>query len=196
MSNIICVTNRALCAENFLLRMERIAEAHPRQIILRETDLSLAEYTALTEAVLPICSKYGVPLVLSRHIRLARQLHLPVQLRFAEAVSTDGYLNGDGVSVHCVEEAKIISKKHPSLLIAGHIWETDCKKGLSGRGTQFLRNIAESADGIPVFAIGGITPERMQAVRESGAEGACIMSTLMTCKDPAVLLASLTHPRN
>lgn len=86
MSDIICVTNRALCTEDFLLRIERIAEAHPRQIILRETDLSLEEYAMLTADVLSICSKYGVMLALSRHIGLAQKLHLPIQLRFAEAL--------------------------------------------------------------------------------------------------------------
>jgi len=193
MSDIICVTSRVLCTENFLLRIHRIAEAQPRQIILREPDLPFEEYKALAYAVLPICCKYGVPLVLSRHDSLARQLHLPMQLRYAEAASADVCLKGNGVSVHSVEETKIVCKRHPAHLIAGHIWETDCKKGMTGRGIQFLRHIVQSANGCPVFAIGGITPIRMPAVRESGAAGACVMSALMTCKEPAALLSSLDH---
>ena len=44
MSDILCVTNRALCKEDFLQRVEKIAANHPKGIILREKDLSEEEY--------------------------------------------------------------------------------------------------------------------------------------------------------
>ena len=43
---------------------------------------------------------------------------------------------------------------------------------------------------IPVYAIGGISPENIAAVRAAGAKGACVMSGAMTCEDPAAFLAS------
>ena len=52
MSDILCVTNRALCAEDFLLRVEKIAAARPGGIILREKDLSEGEYKALARQVM------------------------------------------------------------------------------------------------------------------------------------------------
>ena len=39
MSEVLCVTNRQLCREDFLTRLERIAAAKPAGIILREKDL-------------------------------------------------------------------------------------------------------------------------------------------------------------
>ena len=40
MSDILCVTNRSLCKEDFLARVEKIAANHPKGIILREKDSS------------------------------------------------------------------------------------------------------------------------------------------------------------
>jgi thiamine-phosphate pyrophosphorylase len=40
MSDIVCITNRKLCKEEFLERIEEIAKAKPFGIILREKDLS------------------------------------------------------------------------------------------------------------------------------------------------------------
>ena len=40
MSDILCVTNRSLCREDFSCRIEALAAAHPAGIILREKDLS------------------------------------------------------------------------------------------------------------------------------------------------------------
>ena len=67
-----------------------------------------------------------------------------------------------------------------SYLIAGHIYATDCKKGLPARGTGFLRAVCEAAD-IPVYGIGGIHLDEAQIkeVLGCGAAGGCIMSGMM-----------------
>ena len=65
-----------------------------------------------------------------------------------------------------------------SYITAGHIFATDCKKGLPPRGLGFLKDICRRVD-IPVYAIGGITEENMVSALEAGAEGVCIMSGLM-----------------
>ena len=68
-------------------------------------------------------------------------------------------------------------------IVLGTIFETECKKGLKGRGVAFVREIADycgiHAD-VPVFAIGGITPENIGLVKEAGAKGGCMMSYMMS----------------
>lgn len=76
-------------------------------------------------------------------------------------------------------------------ITAGHIFETDCKKGLPGRGLAFLRNVCVSVS-IPVYAIGGIHDGNIAAVRGAGAKGACIMSGLMQCEDVKEYLRRFT----
>ena len=88
-----------------------------------------------------------------------------------------------GASCHSMEDAKLAEKLGCTYIIAGHIYNTDCKKGLEGRGLGFLRDVVEAVS-IPVYAIGGISPENISLVRNCGAAGACVMSGFMRCSDP------------
>lgn len=186
MCDVICVTDRRACREDFLLRLRCIAEARPRAVILREKDLTPREYRALAQAVQPLLRAARVPLVLSGAPALARALGCAVQLPFAEAARGAGLRCG--ISVHAPEEAAALRGTDAAWLVAGHIWDTACKAGLPGRGLAFLRDTVRAAGGKPVYAIGGVTPERMRAVRQAGAAGACVMHALMTCPDPAAYL--------
>lgn len=91
------------------------------------------------------------------------------------------YFDVIGCSVHSVNEAKEAVRAGATYLSAGHIFETDCKKGLPPRGPDFLRGVCSSVP-VPVYAIGGIHPEdaaQLAAVRSCGAAGVCVMSALM-----------------
>ena len=66
MCDILCVTNRHLCREDFLVRIEKIAAARPAGVIFREKDLTKDEYKELAVQVLKICEKYKTPCILHR----------------------------------------------------------------------------------------------------------------------------------
>lgn len=188
MSEIICVTNRSLCGEDFLPRIEKIAKARPRAIILREKDLSEADYERLAAEVLAICERYGTPCVLHSFTGIARRLgaasiHLPLPILRRTDSSELSAFKTIGASCHSVEDAVEAERLGCTYITAGHIFATDCKRGVPPRGTEFLRTICKSVS-IPVYAIGGISTENISAVRRAGAAGACMMSGLMTCQDP------------
>ena len=82
-----------------------------------------------------------------------------------------------------MEDAVLAEKLGCTYITAGHIFDTDCKKGLPGRGLDFLKNVCAGVS-VPVYAIGGISPANISKVRETGAAGACVMSGLMVCEDP------------
>lgn len=44
-----------------------------------------------------------------------------------------------GVSVHSADEAVLAEKMGATYVTAGHIFATDCKKGLEPRGIEFLK---------------------------------------------------------
>ena len=88
-----------------------------------------------------------------------------------------------GVSTHTVQEAISAQQNGATYITASHIFATDCKKGLQPRGLGFLKDVCESVS-IPVYAIGGISPENIDMVRKCGAGGACVMSGFMECADP------------
>lgn len=80
-----------------------------------------------------------------------------------------------GVSIHSIEEATEVQTLGADYIIAGHIFETDCKAGIAPRGLEFLQSICESVS-VPVYAIGGITEKNAAPTIQSGAAGVCIMS--------------------
>ena len=75
-------------------------------------------------------------------------------------------------------------------ITAGHVFETDCKKGLPGRGLEFLRDVCAAVD-IPVYGIGGIDADNIALVRDAGASGACLMSSLMATEDVKGLMKAM-----
>ena len=187
MSDIICVTNRSLCRGDFFSRIEEAAKQHPAGILLREKDLPEEEYKQLAEQVMRICKKHRVPCILHSFEDVAEELgaealHMPLPLLRELSETQRKSFRMLGASCHSLEEAKEAVELGCTYLIAGHIFATDCKKGLPGRGTEFLKAVCESVS-VPVYAIGGIGFLNIREVLKNGAKGGCIMSGWMQCTD-------------
>ena len=187
MCDILCITNRSLCKEDFLSRIEKIASAKPKGIVLREKDLTKDEYKSLAIKVIEICKRYNTPCILHTFTSVALELkhpyiHLP--LHILEDVTTEEKEKFKvlGASCHSAEYAVKAEKLGCTYITAGHIFDTDCKKGLPGRGLDFLKNVCESVE-IPVYAIGGISRENIAQVKNAGAKGVCVMSGVMMCEN-------------
>ena len=186
MSDLICITNRKLCSNNFSDQIEMIASAHPKAIVLREKDLSEKEYEQLARQVMQICQKHGTQCILHSFSNVAIALgaeavHMPLPLLQKMTPQEKSHFQIIGASCHSLEEAKEAQDLGCTYITAGHIFLTDCKKGLPGRGLPFLEEICKAVR-IPVYAIGGISSQNIESVRKTGAEGACIMSGFMRCK--------------
>jgi thiamine-phosphate diphosphorylase len=183
---IIYITNRKICSGDFLGRIDMLAKSRPHAIMLREKDLGQKEYEALAAKVKSICYMSGVSLIVNGHIETASKLgilfiHLSMtDLRLHAAGLND--FTSVGASVHNVSEAQEAQELGASYLIAGHIFPTDCKKGVPPRGMSFLREVCNSVK-VPVFAIGGMTKDRIEDVMSVGAKGICLMSEAMTSKN-------------
>lgn len=201
MSDILCVTNRSLCRGDFLERIRKIAACHPCGIILREKDLSEQEYKSFAVPVLSICSEYNTPCILHNFYRSAselgaRSVHLPLTvLRKISGEEKKTFIT-IGVSCHSVEDAIEAESLGCTYITAGHIFDTECKKGLPGRGLEFIRKICNAVS-VPIYGIGGINGENIDLVRNSGVSGVCIMSGIMQCDDVGAYLGNLTtNPRS
>lgn len=194
MSDILCVTNRSLCCENFLERVEKIVACKPKGILLREKDLREEEYRTLAEQVMAICEKHHVACILHSFVRPALELqadafHAPLSVLRSMSETEREHFMILGASCHSVEEAQEAEKLGCTYITAGHIFATDCKKGVPPRGAEFLRTVC-AAVSIPVYAIGGISGKNIAVVRTCGAAGACVMSGAMECDDPAAYFES------
>lgn len=186
MSMLFVITSSKSCKEDFLTRIKRIASANPDRIILREKHLSQDDLLKLAIKCKEICDKYSVAFSVNSSIEVARKvnadIHLPYKL-FVENNENIKDFSTIGVSVHSISEAETAEMLGASYLIAGHIFATDCKKGLKPRGLEYLSDISKAVK-IPVLGIGGISLERLSSVLQTGAAGACVMSHFMNCDNP------------
>ena len=82
------------------------------------------------------------------------------------------------VSCHSLADVQEAIAAGATQIVLGTIFETQCKPGLAGRGLDFVREVCDIAS-LPVYAIGGITLQNIDAVKEAGAAGGCMMSGFM-----------------
>ncbi len=190
LNDVIAVTNRRLSQRPFLEQIKRVCQLRPEAVILREKDLSETEYAKLAEEVYNITTSYDVRLIIHTYINVAKELgintvHMSLhnmreyRKEFIDNVNKINNIK-TGCSIHSVEEAVEARNMGASYITAGHVYATDCKKGLAPRGLDFLKNVCDSVD-IPVYAIGGINIDdgRREEVKKYGAAGSCIMSGMM-----------------
>lgn len=180
----IAVSNRHLCREPLACRIAAL-KGRIDTLILREKDMAQQDYQALALEVKAACERADILLICHTFISAARTIdcpciHLPLS-RFAEA-KAEGSLRDfrlTGASVHSLKEALLAQELGADYVIAGNIFETSCKQGLPGKGTEFLEKLCREL-AIPVWGLGGITAENEEQIRQSGAAGACRMSGYMT----------------
>lgn len=182
---IIAVSNRKLCERPFTEQIERVCQIKPEAIILREKDLSEEEYKILAERIMEICTQYQVRCILHTFWKTAAYLggtsiHLPMAELRKLPEEEKKHFKEIGTSVHSVEEAEEAVNLGATYLTAGHIYATNCKKGVPPRGLGFLKEVCSKVK-LPVYAIGGIrfAQEQWEELKQAGAKGGCIMSGMM-----------------
>lgn len=191
MFELICVTHRGLCADDLPQRVAALCRGGVSKVIMREKDLPEAEYEALARLVL---AAGGDKVVLHHFPQVCARLAVPrLHLSLGQLEENPGIRNRVellGVSIHAPEEALRAQKLGADYVTAGHVFATDCKKGLPGRGLPWLEGVVKAVS-IPVYAIGGIGPDNLAAVARTGAAGACLMSAFMACPNPQTYVEGL-----
>ena len=177
-NKLICISSRALCSSDFIERIRDILDIGV-PVILREKDLTESEYydmlvnigrrEIIAHTFTDAAKEFG-----------CRKIHLPMP--FLETADLSDF-DIIGSSTHSVRQALRAQALGASYITAGHVFETDCKKGLPPRGTELLSEIRKAVS-IPVYALGGISPDNAAAAINAGAYGAAVMSGFMKCDDP------------
>lgn len=185
---LIAVTDSATCPRPLPEQIERLAkltELRPQAVILRAKSLDKAAYRTLALQAQQSCEAAGIPLILHSDCQLAHELgisklHLPLALLRQLPACERTHFTWLSTSVHSVGEAQEAQALGATVLIAGHIYTTQCKAGLAPRGLGFLQAVC-SAVSLPVYAIGGIGFDAAQhaELQANGARGACVMSAYM-----------------
>jgi thiamine biosynthesis protein ThiS len=152
-------------------------------IQIREKDLSESDLLNLAASVV---DRVGTGRVLvNGSVIVAKELgtglHLPESsIETAEARCELGAATRIGRSVH----SSALDPAHLDYLIAGHVFATARKSGLPPIGLNGFGQIARATT-LPVYAIGGITPENARSCIAAGAHGIAVMSAINNSNDPA-----------
>lgn len=183
----IVITNRHLVQGDFLEQLEKVTKLHPHALILREKDLTDDAYESLAKKVFDLCKREDITCFLHTKIEIARKIgcqniHLSIPVLKGLSETEKKALTEDfceiSISCHSMEDVEIAMAGGATQIILGTIFETECKKGVLGKGVEFVREICQKCP-LPVYAIGGMNLQRLLLVIDAGAAGCCMMSGFM-----------------
>lgn len=189
--SLYLVTDRTRTAGRPLLQVvEAALQGGVDAVQLREKDISTAELCDLASRLRELTRRYGARLLVNDRIDVALAVgadgvHLPV----------DSFAPGDarrllgpqaliGVSTHSLEQAEAAAAGGVDFVVFGPVFETPSKREFGPPvGLPALARVSANT-AAPVFAIGGITAERVESVRGSGARGVAVISAILEADDP------------
>ena len=188
----IVITNRHLVQGDFLKQLEKVTKLHLHALILREKDLADDAYESLAKKVFDLCKREDITFFLHTKIEIARKIgcqniHLSIPVLKGLSETEKKALTEDfceiSISCHSMEDVEIAMAGGATQTILGTIFETECKKGVLGKGVEFVREICQKCP-LPVYAIGGMNLQRLPLVIDAGAAGCCMMSGFMQTTKP------------
>lgn len=107
----------------------------------------------------------------------------------ARRVLVQGWI---GCSAHSTDEAAIAVQEGADFLVVGNVYQTDSHPGRPAAGLDLVRRAVNL--GLPVIAIGGITPARAAEVKAAGAYGVAAIRALWHASDPAAATLAMLEP--
>jgi thiamine-phosphate pyrophosphorylase len=191
------VTDRKQCAPRSLQTVVREAcDAGTKVVQLREKDLKPKELEEYLARILAITRERDTKLLLNRiePIEEAEDAFLAASLdvdgfHFPEGLTFPHELRARfpkllvGMSTHSPAAAVAAAAEGASLITFGPVFETPSKKIYGEpQGLDALAKVASSVS-VPVFAIGGVTPENTADCIAAGAHGVAAVGAVMKAKN-------------
>ena len=175
--------------EEFLHIIEEAIKGGTTIVQLREKTASTKEFYQLALKVKEITSKYDVPLLINDRIDIALavdsdgvhigQDDMPAGIA-RKIIGKDKIL---GVSASTVAEAKKAEADGADYIGSGAVFPTSTKDDADSVSKLQLKEIVHSID-IPVVAIGGITLENADTLKDTGIAGFSVVSAIMSADNP------------
>jgi len=192
LKGLYVITDKKLIPrDGFLLTVEKAVRGGASVVQLREKDTPGDEIVSLGKALLKVTGKYGVPLIINDSIELAMEIgadgvHLgedDSDVRHArKALGEDKII---GVSCYGRLERGLNAERDGADYVAfGTPFFTPTKPERTPTSFDVLREAVSRIKSIPIFAIGGITPENADSVLETGIDGIAVITAVFGSGDP------------
>jgi len=198
---LVMITSEDLAGPNDVVNVvQRALSAGAPSIQLRAKEATARELTAMVQVLLPSVRAAGSLLFVNDRLDVALAagadgVHLgPDDLPVRDVRSTvaDDFIVG--YSTDDPEEAAQAQADGADYLGSGTVYATTNKSDPGEViGVEGLRRVVEAVS-IPVVGIGGITPDRAEAVAETGASGIAVIGAVMSAADPGDAVRRLMAP--
>ncbi|RMH13254.1 MAG: thiamine phosphate synthase [Gemmatimonadetes bacterium] len=181
-----------LAAEGFAARARAVLEAGGGALALhlRAHRLGGRRHYELAARLAPEAAAAGAELIVNDRLDVALALGLGVHLaeRSLPPAAVAALEPGPaffGASVHGATRAREAAAAGARYLIVGTIYATGSHPGREPAGPVLLERVAAEAAGVPLVAIGGVTPARVAEVARAGAAGVAVRAGVWHAGDPA-----------
>jgi len=179
------VTNRHQTNKRPLLTvLEEALQAGVRLVQLRERDLDTRSLLSLAKDVMTLTRSYDALLLINDRVDVVKAIGADgVHLRANSLpIHVTRQILGPkaliGASAHTSHEVMAAESKGADFMVLGPIYNTPSKRDFGPPlGVQALEEVHRKCHK-PLYAIGGVTPERAAEVRQSGAYGVAVISSI------------------
>ena len=192
LGGLYAITDKNLIPrENFTQAVEKAIRGGASIIQLREKDTEPGELVELGKKLLLITKSYAVPLIINDSPELAKEIgahgvHLGEgDCTIEQARSVLGQDAIIGVSCYGQIERGVNAEREGADYVAfGRPYNTPTKPGRLPTPKDVLVEAKQNIERIPVFAIGGITPENAAPILETGVDGIAAITSIFGSQDP------------
>ena len=189
--DLYLVTDRnQTSGRDLLWVLEQALDGSVKAVQLREKDLPGKELFLLAEKICKLCQAYRAALFINDRVDVALAVDAAgVQLsKISLPVVTARALLGPqkiiGVSTHALLEAKEAEQNGADFILFGPVYFTASKDVYGDpQGLPALKTIVDNVS-LPVYAIGGITPENTEATKKIGVRGVALISAVVSAESP------------
>jgi thiamine-phosphate pyrophosphorylase len=192
---LLIVTDRHQAHAPLVETVAAICAAGGRWIWFRNRDLEPDERRHLAEGVSGSVRSSGAFLTVGGDVELAASVaadgvHLPSGSSISAARRRLGERALIGVSAHGLDDIRKAKAAGADYVTLSPIFPSSSKPGYGpALGVSAIGAAAQC--GLPVIALGGVTPSRAMECRLQGAAGAAVMGGIMRSQDPTCLVAAL-----
>lgn len=187
------------------LVVEEAGRAGIAAVQFREKDLPLSVQLQIASEIQKATKRRRMKLFINDRIDLclaldAEGIHLPssgIPVHVARGIL--GAEKWIAVSCHSLEEVRRAEREGADFAVLGPVYDTPSKRAYGPPlGISYFQ-AAKRSSSIPLFAIGGVTRDRLGEVFDAGADGVAMISEIVSAENVAdrcgALLEEIRHLR-
>ena len=165
-----------------------------RAVILREKDLPVGDRVELALQISVLLAPCGGTLIVASDREVAEKAGTPwLHLSASDDVPRDRQFRW-GRSCHDAASVTAAAAEGASYVTVSPVYVTQSKPGYGpALGIEGLSGLVHAARGLPVYALGGITADRVESCHVAGAAGVAVMGEVMRSPTPGRVVEELTR---